>query len=132
MLQRSSHTITGTIFTSERGLNTSQASLAHVHNTRANMLFVMFVYFSINSIAASRISSAFNSVFFGYISKLVYDIISTVGSFYVRFFPWASPLLTTSPPLPSQQCHYRSPTHVSATLDVSASRALDDHVKPRL
>ena len=58
-----------TIFTPERGLNVSHTSLAHVNNTRVNvLLLVMFVYFSINSIAASHISLAFNSVFLGYIS----------------------------------------------------------------
>ena len=55
-----------TIFTPERGLNVSHTSLAL---TRVNvLLLVMFVYFSINSIAASHISLAFNSVFLGYIS----------------------------------------------------------------
>src|SRR5579864_3335140 len=63
------HSRAFTIFTSERGLNTSHAGLAHVYNTRVNVLsLVTFVYFSINFVAASHISLAFNSVFFGYIS----------------------------------------------------------------
>jgi len=77
MLRRSSHAshvqsrvfTIFTVFTSERGLDLSHANLVRVNNTRVNMLLlVMFVYFSINSIAASHISLAFNSVVLGYIS----------------------------------------------------------------
>ena len=60
MLQQSSHAShmqsrVFTIFTSDRGLDLSHANLAHVNNTRVNvLLLMMFVYFSINSIATSR------------------------------------------------------------------------------
>jgi len=70
LLQRSAHASHGLHLlqqsTSERGLSILHTRLAL---TRVNvLLLVMFVYLSINSIAASHISLAFNSVFFGYIS----------------------------------------------------------------